>query len=82
MPVTVTVCGVSQLLFVKVKRLVTEDSLVSEELRESTTFDVGWASKTIVNVSVVPDSATLVDPLLSAMVNPAVSSSVVVAVTV
>ena len=34
------------------------------------------------NVSVVPDSATLVDPPLSAMVNPAVSSSVVVAVTV
>ena len=33
-------------------------------------------------VSVVPDSATLVDPPLSAMVNPAVSSSVVVAVTV
>ena len=36
----------------------------------------------MVKVSVVPDSATLVDPLLSAMVNPATSSSVVVAETV
>ena len=34
------------------------------------------------NVSVVPDSATAVEPLDSAMVNPATSSSVVVAVTV
>ena len=34
------------------------------------------------NVSVVPDSATPVEPIDSAMVNPAVSSSVVVAVTV
>ena len=33
-------------------------------------------------VSVVPDSATAVAPPVSAMVNPAVSSSVVVAVTV
>ena len=81
-PVTVTVCGVSQLPFVNVRVLVTVASPVSLEEIASTTSDVGWASRTMVNVSVVPDSATLVDPLLSAMVNPAVSSSVVVAVTV
>ena len=38
--------------------------------------------RTMVNVSVVPDSATDVDPPVSAIVNPATSSSVVVAVTV
>ena len=36
----------------------------------------------MVNVSVVPDSATAVAPPLSAMVNPATSLSLVVAVTV
>ena len=81
-PVTVTVCGVSQLPFVNVRVLVTVASPVSLEEIASTTSDVGWASRTTVNVSVVPDSSTLVDPLLSAMVNPAESSSVVVAVTV
>ena len=81
-PVTVTVCGVFQLAFVNVRVLVTVASPVSLEEIAKTTSESGWASKTMVNVSVVPDSATLVDPLLSAMVNPATSSSVVVAVTV
>ena len=49
---------------------------------ERTTFDNGWASRTTVNVSVVPDSSTLVDPSVSATVNPATSSSVVVTETV
>ena len=61
-PVTVTVCAVFQLALVKVNRLVTEDSPVSLEVIESTTFDAGWAFKTMVKVSVEPDSLTLVDP--------------------
>ena len=81
-PVTVTVCGVSQLPFVKVRALVTVASPVSLEERESTTSEVGCALRTTVNVSVVPVSATVVDPPVSAMVNPATSLSVVVAVTV
>ena len=81
-PVTVTVCGVSQLAFVNVRVLVTVASPVSLEDIAKTTSDDGWALRTTVNVSVVPVSATLVDPPLSAMVNPATSSSVVVAVTV
>ena len=76
------VCGVSQFTEVKVKRLVTVTSSVSEETSWITTSDVGCASRTMVKVSVVPDSSTLVDPSVSVMVNPAVSSSVVVAETV
>ena len=81
-PVTVTVCGVSQLAFVNVRVLVTVASPVSLEDIAKTTSESGCAFRTTVKVSVVPDSSTLVDPLLSAMVNPATSSSVVVAVTV
>ena len=81
-PVTVTVCGVSQFPFVKVRVLVVVASPVSDEEIDRTTSESGCASRTMVNVSVVPDSSTAVDPLLSATVNPAVSSSVVVAVTV
>ena len=82
-PVTVTVCGVFQLAFVKVRVLgESVASPVSLEDTEKTTFDAGWALRTMVKVSVVPVSATLVDPLVSAMVNPATSLSVVVAVTV
>ena len=81
-PVTVTVCGVSQLAFVNVRVPVAVASPVSLEEIESTTSDDGCALRTTVKVSVVPDSSTLVDPPLSAMVNPAVSSSVVVAETV
>ena len=65
----------------KVRVLVTVASPVSAEEMLITTSDAGWALRTMVNVSVVPDSATAVDPPVSVMVNPAVSSSVVVAVT-
>ena len=81
-PVTVTVCGVSQFALVNVRVLVTVASPVSLEVISKTTSDVGRPDRTIVNVSVVPVSATLVDPLLSAIVNPAESSSVVVVLTV
>ena len=49
---------------------------------ERTTLDDGCASRTTVNVSVVPDSSTAVDPSGSETVNPATSSSVVETVTV
>ena len=81
-PVTVTVCGVSQLADVKLRVLVTVASPVSSLASEMTTSDAGWASRTTVNVSVVPDSSTSVDPSSSTMVNPATSSSVVVTETV
>ena len=61
-PVTVTVCAVFQLAFVKVSRLVTVASPVSLDEIAKTTFDAGWALRTMVKVSVVPVSATLVDP--------------------
>ena len=52
-------------------------SPVSALVTSRTTFPVGSEFKTTVNVSIVPDSATLVPPD-SVTVNPAVSSSVVV----
>ena len=51
-----------QFAAVKVSGLFTVASPVSLEVTVKTTLDAGCASKTIVNVSVVPDSATLVDP--------------------
>ena len=81
-PVTVTVCGVSQLAEVKVSGLFTLASPVSSEEIVRTTSEAGSASRTTVNVSVVPDSATAVEPPDSAMVNPATSSSEVVTETV
>ena len=79
-PVVVIVCGVSQLAEVKVTDIgFTVTSASSPEVTESTTSSVGSASRTIVNVSVVPDSSTSVNPSDSAIVNPATSSSVVVA---
>ena len=81
-PVTVTVCGVSQFALVKVSGLFTVASPVSLEVMVRTTSEVGWASKTTVKVSVVPDSSTPVDPSVSTTVKPATSSSVVVADTV
>ena len=42
---------------------------------DRTTFVLGSAVRTIVNVSVVPDSSTSVDPSVSVTVNPAMSSS-------
>ena len=74
-PVTVTVWAVSQFADVKVNELVTVASPVSAEVMSITTSDVGSASKTTVKVSVDPVSATVVDPLDSATVNPAVSLS-------
>ena len=71
-----------QLAGVKVKELVTEASVASLAVRESRTSLVGWALSTTVKVSVVPDSFTEVDPPDSATVNPGISLSVVVTVTV
>ena len=81
-PVTVIVCGVSQLADVNVSVLFTVASPVSSEEMVRATSEAGSASRTTVNVSAVPDSLTLVDPSDSTMVNPATSSSVVVAETV
>ena len=61
-PVTVTVCAVFQLALVKVRGVFTVASPVSLEVTVRTTFDAGWAFRTTVNVSVVPVSATLVEP--------------------
>ena len=81
-PVTVTVCGVSQ--FAGVKEIVPDivASPISLEDIAITTLSLGWASRTTVNVSVVPDSSTSVAPSSSTMVNPATSSSVVSTETV
>ena len=61
-PVTVTVCAVFQLAFVKVRALVTVASPVSLDEIAKTTSESGCAFRTTVKVSVVPVSATLVDP--------------------
>ncbi len=59
-PVTVTVCAVSQFALVKVKvEADTVVSPVSAEVMDKTTSDDGWAPKTAVNVVVVPDSLTV-----------------------
>ena len=81
-PVTVTVCGVSQFAALKVSGLLTVASPVSLETTVMTTSEVGWASRTTVNVSVLPASVTSVAPSSSTMVNPATSSSVVSTETV
>ena len=64
----------SQLAGEKVKVPVVVASPVSSEVIVRTTSDVGRASRTTVNVSVVPDSATSVEPPDSTMVSPATSS--------
>ena len=66
----------------KVSGLFTVTSPVSLEVTVKTTFDAGCAVRTTVKVSVVPVSATLVDPPDSVMVNPATSLSTVVTETV
>ncbi len=87
-PVTVTVCAVSQFPLVKVKvEADTVVSPVSAEVMDKTTSDDGWASSTAVNVAVVPDSLTvIVSKILLAVVvdrvNAGVSLSEVVTVTV
>ena len=73
----------SQLFVVKVNVAgFTVASPVSLEVTEMTTSLEGLALRTTVKVSVVPASLTSVPPPVSATVNPATSSSVVVAVTV
>ena len=62
-PVTVTVCGVSQFIGVNVSGLLTVASPVSSDVMVRTTSEVGWASRTTVKVSVVPDSSTSVAPV-------------------
>ena len=61
-PVTVTVCAEFQFAEVKVNALVTVASPVSPDVILSTPSEVGRPVKTMVKVSVVPDSLTLVDP--------------------
>ena len=79
---TVTVCAEFQFAAVKVSELVTVASPVSADEIDNTTFEAGWAFSTTVNVSVVPVSATLVDPPDWVIVKPATSLSVVVTETV
>ena len=74
-PVTVMVCGVSQSAAVKVTLAGTVASPVSSDVIVRTTSEVGSASRTTVNISVLPDSSTSVDPSVSSIVNPATSSS-------
>ena len=81
-PVTVTVCGVSQFIGVNVSVPVVDTSVVSFGVTVMTTSEVGWASRTTVNVSVLPASVTSVAPSSSTMVKPATSSSVVSTETV
>jgi hypothetical protein len=78
-PVTVTVCGVSQFDVVNVNAVgATVASPVSPDDVLMTTSDDGWALSTTVNVSVEPASVTVVSPPEAATVTPAESSSVVV----
>ena len=81
-PVTVTVCAVSQLLVVKVSELVTLTSVSSSVEMSRTTSVSGCASRTTVNVSVLPDSSTSVAASVSVTVNSGMSSSVVVTATI
>ena len=74
-PVTVTVCAVSQLTGVKVTLAGTVASPVSSDVIVRTTSEVGWTSRTTVNMSVLPDSSTSVAASVSSIVNPATSSS-------
>ena len=79
-PVIVIVWAVSQFAAVNVR--VAGDAVtspVSDEVTEITTSDEGSAFRTTEILSVVPVSSTSVAPSVSAMVNPAASSSVVVA---
>ena len=57
-----TVCGVSQFAGVNVSDPDIVASPVSLDVNAITTSDVGCASSTTVNVSVVPDSSTSTDP--------------------
>ena len=75
-PVSVTVCGVSQFELVNVSAAgETVTSPVSADDSENTTFPVGSESRTTVNVAVDPFSDT--DAVVPDRVNPETSSSVV-----
>ena len=74
-PVTVTVWGVSQSATVKVRLAGTVASPVSSDVIVRTTSEVGSASRTTVNVSVLPASSTSVAASVSSIVHPATSSS-------
>ena len=75
-PLAVMVCGVSQFSGVNViESRSTVASSTFDDSIDRTTFVLGSAVRTIVNVSVVPDSSTSVDPSVSVTVNPAMSSS-------
>ena len=75
-PAAVMVCGASQFAGVNViESRSTVTSFRFEDWIERTTFVFGLAVKTIVKVSVVPDSSTSVDPSVSATVNQAMSTS-------
>ncbi len=81
MPVTVTVCGVSQSELVNVSAAAeTVASPVSADEMPNTTSPVGSESRTTVNVAVEPVSDT--DAVVPDRVNPAVSSSTTVTDTV
>ena len=67
----------SQFAEVNVRELVTEVSVESEEVIENTTSVIGRPVRTTVKRSVDPASVTSVDPPVSAIVNPATSSSAV-----
>ena len=81
-PVTVMVCAEFQFAGVKVSGLFTVVSPVSLEVTVRTTLEAGCAFRTMVKVSVVPVSATAVDPPDCTTVKPATSLSVVAADTV
>ncbi|GIR37531.1 MAG: hypothetical protein CM15mP49_29160 [Actinomycetota bacterium] len=72
---TVTVCAVSQLTGCEGYASWTVASPVSSDVIVRTTSEVGWTSRTTVNMSVLPDSSTSVAASVSSIVNPGVSSS-------
>ena len=79
-PVTVTVCGVLQLRLVNVRKLgEAVPSVVSLDVMVVLTSAVGCEVRLTVYVAVVPDSARV--PEMALTLNPAVSLSVMWAVT-
>src|ERR1035441_5965014 len=80
-PVTVTVCGVFQLLVVNVRLAgETVPSVKSLDDRLSVTLAIGWLESATVKVAVVPDSLTT--RFVALRLNPAVSVSRLLPATV
>jgi hypothetical protein len=74
-PVTVTVCGVFQFAVVNVRvEGLTDVSVESFVATDNTTLLDGCALSTTVNVSVVPDSLTAVEPPVCEIVKPPVKT--------